>query len=183
MRTRLAGRGLAVVTAGATTWADRTVVEAGWGPRAGFVARVAGGRRHDMRARLAFGHAAVVAGGAGAGRNTQMVEAGPCKGQGVMTGFTCLLGGDMRGRHDGSRDALAAAGMATRTLGGRPLENALDVTRFAPHVSVGATQLKACLRMIETSGTRPRGEGRQGSHSCHTEQQNVPYPPQSWQNA
>lgn len=36
------------------------------------------------------------------------------------------------------------------------------------------TQLKACLRMIETGSTWPRSEGRLGNHACYAEQQNGP---------
>ena len=67
--------GLAIVATGAATWGDCAMIETGGGPRAGFVARVASGRRHNMRARLALGHAAVVTGGASAGRDAHMVEA------------------------------------------------------------------------------------------------------------
>ena len=91
-----------------------------------------------------------------------------------MAGFACLLGRNMRGRHGSGRDALATAGMATRALGRRSLENALDVARFAPHIPVSPAQLEACLRMIETGSTGPRSEGRLGNHACYAEQQNGP---------
>src|SRR3569832_2386686 len=75
MRTWLAGRGLAIVATGAATWDDRAMIETGGSPRAGFVARVASGRRHNMRVRLALNQTTKKTKNTQTKHNTHMVEA------------------------------------------------------------------------------------------------------------